>query len=166
MSRSSGPGSSPLTRGKLSGLGIDVAQLRLIPAHAGKTTIASLALRGNAAHPRSRGENTGPASGRASSKGSSPLTRGKRLETEYVAGPRRLIPAHAGKTVGPHRRDPGNRAHPRSRGENRTARAALTCRSGSSPLTRGKQDSARRAHMPQRLIPAHAGKTRPRTSSY
>ena len=30
-------GSSPRGRGKLSGLGVDVAQLRLIPARAGKT---------------------------------------------------------------------------------------------------------------------------------
>ena len=32
-------------------------------------------------------------------------------------------------------------------------------RSGSSPLTRGKPDSARRAFAQERLIPAHAGKT-------
>ena len=31
-------GSSPLTRGKLGGLGVDVAQFRLIPTHAGKTS--------------------------------------------------------------------------------------------------------------------------------
>ncbi len=31
------PGSSPLTRGKHNGVGRDEPQLRLIPAHAGKT---------------------------------------------------------------------------------------------------------------------------------
>ena len=67
-------GSSPLTRGKLSHSGTSLHQVRLIPAHAGKTPLFPL------------------------SSGSSPLTRGKHVEAEPGVVKLRLIPAHAGKT--------------------------------------------------------------------
>ena len=72
-----------------------------------------------------------------------------------------LIPAHAGKTgpLGDGRHH--GRAHPRSRGENLTARNVSLVRAGSSPLTRGKpRGFGPRARL-HRLIPAHAGKTQP-----
>ena len=50
-------GSSPLTRGKLSLLGVVLRSVGLIPAHAGKTLITSSANSTVRAHPRSRGEN-------------------------------------------------------------------------------------------------------------
>ena len=50
-------GSSPLTRGKRISLFNDLSQIRLIPAHAGKTTWCSRLALGSRAHPRSRGEN-------------------------------------------------------------------------------------------------------------
>ena len=51
------PGSSPLTRGKrLGDAGVDL-QARLIPAHAGKTSLPFGAKMKGRAHPRSRGEN-------------------------------------------------------------------------------------------------------------
>ena len=71
----------------------------------------------------------------------------------------RLIPAHAGKTIcswSP-RRTP--RAHPRSRGENRSGLSSATTRTGSSPLTRGKPTKCQPIEVVRRLIPAHAGKT-------
>ena len=92
-------------------------------------------------------------------RGSSPLTRGKRIH----AGPGhlslRLIPAHAGKTCGFLQGgcEPG--AHPRSRGENAVASAATHGVAGSSPLTRGKLGRAGQRDVGPRLIPAHAGKT-------
>ena len=74
-------GSSPLTRGKhLAGLPVGLFQ-RLIPAHAGKTTQVPKSQPVNSAHPRSRGENQGPASGVDHDSGSSPLTRGKHFLT-------------------------------------------------------------------------------------
>ena len=75
------PGSSPLTRGKLSGLGINVAQLRLIPAHAGKTSAMWAIVSSQAAHPRSRGENAANSLQSSLVAGSSPLTRGKHFLT-------------------------------------------------------------------------------------
>ena len=53
------------------------------------------------------------------------------------------------------------RAHPRSRGENICSPCMPSALSGSSPLTRGKQIVCLDQVAPERLIPAHAGKTRP-----
>ena len=70
-----------------------------------------------------------------------------------------LIPAHTGKTslecVATRRR----RAHPRSRGENRRTSGSSACRSGSSPLMRGKRSAELFEVAVQGLIPTHAGKT-------
>ena len=72
-------GSSPLTRGK-HGYGEDyVREVRLIPAHAGKTFRVTATINGARAHPRSRGENSGRHSIPMVLEGSSPLTRGKRV---------------------------------------------------------------------------------------
>ena len=74
---------------------------------------------------------------------------------------RGLIPAHAGKTVVTVPRQAGKRAHPRSRGENVRTHARASWLLGSSPLTRGKPLARARGDRRRRLIPAHAGKTRP-----
>ena len=131
-------GSSPLTRGKHRALGRRRRPGGLIPAHAGKTTDASLSIRRAWAHPRSRGENAPLEPTPERMLGSSPLTRGKpaaRLRVNRLLG---LIPAHAGKTHPTHPNRNGVGAHPRSRGENTTARWQGSHVVGSSPLTRGK----------------------------
>ena len=74
-----------------------------------------------------------------------------------------FIPAHAGKTVGHRLQHQDRRAHPRSRGENAAHATFAAPMMGSSPLTRGKQwDGVSRIET-YRLIPAHAGKTVPRS---
>ena len=111
-------GSSPLTRGKRGGAVRVSGYGGLIPAHAGKTMSRRRPMRSLTAHPRSRGENIITNTGQASTAGSSPLTRGKRLSTARDLGRPRLIPAHAGKTfLRASPRSP-EAAHPRSRGEN------------------------------------------------
>ena len=50
-------------------------------------------------------------------------------------------------------------AHPRSRGENGGVATSTATRTGSSPLTRGKQVRQERENGVVGLIPAHAGKT-------
>ena len=72
---------------------------------------------------------------------------------------RRLIPAHAGKTL--HHSSVSNlhEAHPRSRGENIWGAPCRRCGAGSSPLTRGKHLRAQLFQLVHGLIPAHAGKT-------
>ena len=70
-------GSSPLTRGKHGAVTVRLNLTGLIPAHAGKTRLATKRDRSSTAHPRSRGENAARGTREAGSGGSSPLTRGK-----------------------------------------------------------------------------------------
>ena len=134
--------------------------MRLIPAHAGKTRSLTSSPGSDAAHPRSRGENTPCPSARLPLRGSSPLTRGKPRPRDNGRSLARLIPAHAGKTRSLTSSPGSDAAHPRSRGENRRFRHHGRVRVGSSPLTRGKPHSICGHHHRNRLIPAHAGKTR------
>ena len=152
-------GSSPLTRGKLRLWGHAKEHRRLIPAHAGKTRRWRPATRPTRAHPRSRGENQGYYQVVTDDDGSSPLTRGKHDVIDRTADRVRLIPAHAGKTSKRSAATSPASAHPRSRGENRRTSGSSACRSGSSPLTRGKPAPDSVKQLLRRLIPAHAGKT-------
>ena len=93
-----GLGSSPLTRGKLTSRYNDALDGGLIPAHAGKTWNTGIRIVPSWAHPRSRGENSSSTPKKFPSKGSSPLTRGKRFARGRAGNLPRLIPAHAGKT--------------------------------------------------------------------
>ena len=113
------------------------------------------------AHPRSRGENGGTIDVYEMPMGSSPLTRGKPWAWGRRAHAARLIPAHAGKTMGLGTPRSRSAAHPRSRGENGWAARVAQSQGGSSPLTRGKLLVRRDDSATDRLIPAHAGKTRP-----
>ena len=160
-----GHGSSPLTRGKrFHDRGRRDAD-RLIPAHAGKTTRPPTRHATSPAHPRSRGENCIVLPSSRMFRGSSPLTRGKPDERRSHAFGVGLIPAHAGKTLFIKSGSGANRAHPRSRGENRSACAHLYASLGSSPLTRGKLSPQHTTFQRARLIPAHAGKTCSRRSA-
>ena len=158
-------GSSPLTRGKPRANASMSARVGLIPAHAGKTGRRRGRSQQLSAHPRSRGENFNRVQGRRSCRGSSPLTRGKLPTLSNSSRQRRLIPAHAGKTVELVPVVPGRTAHPRSRGENRTLSLMICISVGSSPLTRGKLPDRGSDRKAGRLIPAHAGKTTRPTSS-
>ena len=154
-----GAGSSPLTRGKHGAEPGESLDQGLIPARAGKTDEEPRRGGAQRAHPRSRGENVPVWFRAVSGRGSSPLARGKLASCSFVSTRPRLIPAHAGKTgsLTPH--SASQRAHPRSRGENRGRGVWLLLITGSSPLTRGKPTSGSSAGERERLIPAHAGKT-------
>ena len=139
LSLSATLGSSPLTRGKQHGVMAHEEVPGLIPAHAGKTETQKMLEVWEAAHPRSRGENTPPVGALVCVTGSSPLTRGK-----------------------PRARRRGQtrwEAHPRSRGENDGGFAWRAGFPGSSPLTRGKPSRSPHTRVRTGLIPAHAGKT-------
>ena len=153
------PGSSPLTRGKHQTDRVRIHRRGLIPAHAGKTRALALKGRSSEAHPRSRGENGILWSASVGVLGSSPLTRGKLTRAYEWGTSRRLIPAHAGKTVERLHEGKLERAHPRSRGENDPYTLPGVPGAGSSPLTRGKRVERGANLIHVRLIPAHAGKT-------
>ena len=131
---------SPLTRGKLTLTHSLPLPHWLIPAHAG--------------------ENVHDARLEGDGRGLSPLTRGKPGRTPVRSTPAGLIPAHAGKTNSAGLYPISLPAHPSSRGENSYEASVTFPRPGSSPLTRGKPRSTLSASRAQRLIPAHAGKTR------
>ena len=152
-------GSSPLTRGKRDARFLQYLDHGLIPAHAGKTGRLPLGGWRRGAHPRSRGENLPDEMATCQAGGSSPLTRGKRSTRLWMPTRSGLIPAHAGKTPPPIGATKSQRAHPRSRGENRAPVAKWRDRGGSSPLTRGKREPPCDTLPSRRLIPAHAGKT-------
>ena len=158
-------GSSPLTRGKPAAGEDRRRRSGLIPAHAGKTAPAARERCPREAHPRSRGENRMDARSSVSPSGSSPLTRGKLQRRQLPADHRRLIPAHAGKTPRQWSGSGGGAAHPRSRGENSGRWASARYTRGSSPLTRGKRPASAPTPTAAGLIPAHAGKTRPISST-
>ena len=160
-------GSSPLTRGKPPVRRVEVIDVRLIPAHAGKTQRRTRCSSTSRAHPRSRGENEIIMTDTIKPTGSSPLTRGKRDPLTDRNPDEGLIPAHAGKTQPPRPDADTIPAHPRSRGENPGDQTAYYKVQGSSPLTRGKPSLRLAWRAATGLIPAHAGKTRspaPKTS--
>ena len=151
-------GSSPLTRGKQDAGRPQFRNEGFIPTHAGRTSSFSWLLRRSADHPRSREENFLGLIAILIIVSHPPLTRGKPQFGHDRRGMGRLIPAHAGKTVAVTRHTPGCRTHPRSRGENVVFRVAMGSPSGSSPLTRGKQNGGSQTGSCWGLIPAHAGK--------
>ena len=153
-------GSSPLTRGKRRDEAYLIHGMRLIPAHAGKTSPKHWAQQPAAAHPRSRGEKRIAVPRASNLSGSSPLAREKLLNA-YYDGHRvgssplargkpplpllplllpRLIPARAGKTFV-------------------LGGWAMETR-GSSPLARGKPGAVAARARVAGLIPARAGKTK------
>ena len=152
-------GSSPLTRGKRWRASPVGRSTGLIPAHAGKTYLKRGETPRPWAHPRSRGENHPAPLGPRTPVGSSPLTRGKLYPDRWQRRRRRLIPAHAGKTMRLSKWLFSSGAHPRSRGENRPSATPEHPSPGSSPLTRGKHAFAEQRPGGKGLIPAHAGKT-------
>ena len=95
---SSNLGSSPLMRGRLGRHRHGLQDRGLIPAHAGKTLSSLSRTSRGGAHPRSRGENHFEYAKPENVKGSSPLTRGKRIGNHHLHARPGLIPAHAGKT--------------------------------------------------------------------
>ena len=97
-------------------------------------------------------------------EGSSPRVRGKRTHERGNGPYDGLIPACAGKTFGCIAGRLRARAHPRVCGENRRELNVPTAPVGSSPRVRGKRRKYRRWGSLCGLIPACAGKTRPRLS--
>ena len=152
-------GSSPRMRGKRLHRVELCGNVGLIPAHAGKTLIATLKLSPHWAHPRACGENGAGAVEEGEYLGSSPRMRGKPLRPGRGCGRAGLIPAHAGKTGRCSRRKETRRAHPRACGENSPFQLTAPRPSGSSPRMRGKPEKGWHGGSLRGLIPAHAGKT-------
>ena len=91
--------------------------------------------------------------------GSSPLARGLREPDSRRRAGRRIIPARAGFTCPPARRDLVQQDHPRSRGVYACAAARTIEHMGSSPLARGLPGRVSRREGRRGIIPARAGFT-------
>ena len=154
-------GSSPLTRGARSTSSRRGVVGGIIPAHAGSTAATPTLQSRGSDHPRSRGEHFTGLANLKPGDGSSPLTRGAPLVVVLALAAVRIIPAHAGSTVGDPRPSGGRKDHPRSRGEHGSKKAQSPRQTGSSPLTRGAPRRRLHRHPRHRIIPAHAGSTPP-----
>ena len=89
--------------------------------------------------------------------GSSPLTRGTRIDSGQNDRFNRFIPAYAGNSRVRRRLLQCCSVHPRLRGELAVVTAQRIVKSGSSPLTRGTQFFRRSVCVIDRFIPAYAG---------
>ena len=130
-------GSSPLARGLRIVGEIKIRLSRIIPARAGFTMVAGIALALAADHPRSRGVYAQNRPVRISVPGSSPLARGLPLDEVAVIKRHRIIPARAGFTRGECVSHSCPADHPRSRGVYGDLAATEAAEWGSSPLARG-----------------------------
>ena len=134
---SSHTGSSPHTRGALPSVEAGAADLGIIPAYAGSTSRAPASCRRSWDHPRIRGEHVWAFLASVLMLGSSPHTRGARVENRPGLRRGRIIPAYAGSTVSAGRGRVGASDHPRIRGEHDPEAPLARIDAGSSPHTRG-----------------------------
>ena len=136
-------GSSPLTRRNLFQFVFLYFLQRFIPAYAGNPSESTPTFQFNTVHPRLRGEIRVSPIYRSPEPGSSPLTRGNRIDSCFISPLLRFIPAYAGKSFPETKFITLGAVHPRLRGEIKTRPSFLFCSDGSSPLTRGNPLSSK-----------------------
>ena len=152
-------GSSPRMRGKRTMEFWTPFAGRIIPAHAGQTSVFSLSFLLVPDHPRACGANKDLTKKTLMLRGSSPRMRGKRSGRITKTRSRRIIPAHAGQTKMWAEIEPAKPDHPRACGANEAVGVGLWRVRGSSPRMRGKHMGHRASQQQLRIIPAHAGQT-------
>ena len=132
---------------------------RIIPAYAGSTARGTRMAYGRRDHPRIRGEHAVGVGHARTLDGSSPHTRGAPFGVHAHTQRAGIIPAYAGSTVRSPRAHATRRDHPRIRGEHVNGMCGFHSVSGSSPHTRGAQQSLQASRYRRRIIPAYAGST-------
>ena len=135
--------------------------VRIIPAHAGQTYAGRPFSHSSEDHPRACGANRAARIRSCWLAGSSPRMRGKLDEALDERHRERIIPAHAGQTSSCASDTGWGADHPRACGANIDADTDLSPDGGSSPRMRGKRRRGSMSSRPVRIIPAHAGQTRP-----
>ena len=153
-------GSSPRMRGKRKAEVLSNALDRIIPAHAGQTARMASSAWLRPDHPRACGANPEHVGVVVAVHGSSPRMRGKHSSLFLAFHFIRIIPAHAGQTVGRLAVVPASTDHPRACGANMGTHSLAAERTGSSPRMRGKLGHGLQRGRLSRIIPAHAGQTR------
>ena len=131
-----------------------------IPAYAGNAFKHPVANMADAVHPRIRGERATARALATSLPGSSPHTRGTRLDQSLRRSLRRFIPAYAGNARRARSGQDRCAVHPRIRGERHPDKVNGLVLDGSSPHTRGTLTHNTPGLRPRRFIPAYAGNAR------
>ena len=152
-------GSSPHTRGALSGGLVSLSGIRIIPAYAGSTPTTSSRYPPSTDHPRIRGEHLRRFPTTPSPVGSSPHTRGAPPQLVDKPARQRIIPAYAGSTAGIAALASQAQDHPRIRGEHGIDILGRRVAKGSSPHTRGAREKRHIFYRHIGIIPAYAGST-------
>ena len=153
------PGSSPLARGLLTELRRLSEEVRIIPARAGFTIIASTVDLELPDHPRSRGVYSALRSDFVRNKWIIPARAGFTTSSASRWPRTRDHPRSRGVYAVPGRPSGSGRDHPRSRGVYDIEYTGQAGRRGSSPLARGLRRRHRRPRRRGRIIPARAGFT-------
>ena len=177
-------GSPPPMRGKETPRIIALRNIRITPAHAGKSAGDGATLRDAGDHPRPCGEKSTLLKNKNAYIGSPPPMRGKVLHKLSSAFCTRITPAHAGKSpaldhgIFEHLGSPppmrgkgldagqgGRRSGitPAHAGKRLLLRCLGACAEGSPPPMRGKGVCRRSAATEAGITPAHAGKSARRT---
>ena len=151
------PGSSPHTRGTRGQHHSASDGLRFIPAYAGNALGRIDQPEDGPVHPRIRGERHLELNMNNIELGSSPHTRGTRIDADRYRPNTRFIPAYAGNAPRMPRRPTRSPVHPRIRGERKTSDLCKQHPDGSSPHTRGTLHRNVRNLVGRRFIPAYAG---------
>ena len=152
-------GSPPHTRGKASSFTLMTKKNRITPAYAGKRGRVRLCPVERWDHPRIRGEKDGKREYFRSYRGSPPHTRGKVSGNWEAAWDGRITPAYAGKRAPRNSLKNEHMAHPRIRGEKKSASRDVVGECGSPPHTRGKGGLGRQPLLCPGITPAYAGKS-------
>ena len=154
------PGSSPHTRGTHSNTPSPIWRMRFIPAYAGNAPQQGPWRPPCPVHPRIRGERAHKPREWFLWRGSSPHTRGTRLDQSLRRSLRRFIPAYAGNARRARSGQDRCAVHPRIRGERHPDKVNGLVLDGSSPHTRGTLTHNTPGLRPRRFIPAYAGNAR------
>ena len=149
----------PLTRGRLFYGVHDGFGTGNTPAYAGKTREAVPDRPPFSKHPRLRGEDGHCLNFKVIVVETPPLTRGRPDIDSGLIHSVGNTPAYAGKTGRPLTPATRPRKHPRLRGEDKSWNHHHCRRSETPPLTRGRQQAARRLRRRDGNTPAYAGKT-------
>ena len=132
-------GSPPLVRERPRQQLDDVADSRITPARAGKTTANGECLKKTWDHPRSCGKDTIIAQTTAKGQGSPPLVRERLSPDKDACVSIRITPARAGKTVPPFVSSVSVWDHPRSCGKDSPLSGTASLHAGSPPLVRERR---------------------------
>ena len=115
-------GSSPHMRGTLFGAVVFIWPTRIIPAHAGNTSVLTAFMTFSKDHPRTCGEHSPHWMANLPRMGSSPHMRGTQAHPAWSGRGIRIIPAHAGNTRKTFSSNGTKWDHPRTCGEHREKR--------------------------------------------